>query len=90
MKTCICDKCAKEMEISIQQKVIDRDKDGHEVIEQFFVCPNCSAHYVVIILDQLMREKIAARKCFKTNSKMYKKLTNEMKRHFKELRAKYQ
>lgn len=41
MKTCICDKCGKEIEIDVQEEVIDRDKDGKEISEQFFVCPEC-------------------------------------------------
>ena len=28
VKTCICDKCGKEIEINVQEEVIDRDKDG--------------------------------------------------------------
>ena len=37
MKTCICDKCGKEIEMNVQEEVIDQDKDGKDITEQFFV-----------------------------------------------------
>ena len=52
MKTCICDKCKKEIKINIEEMVIGHDNDGEEIIEQFFICPECNAHYTVFISDK--------------------------------------
>ncbi len=94
MKTCVCDKCAKEIEINIQEEVIDRDNDGSDITEQFFLCPECGAHYVVFISDQFMRQKIAARKRLKKKPAQYNSaldvaLVKAMQNHIKELKAKY-
>lgn len=51
MQTCICDKCNKEIEINVQEEVIDKDKDGKDITEQFFVCPGCSQRYTIFISD---------------------------------------
>ncbi len=95
MKTCICDKCGKEIEINIQEDVIDIDVDSEDdVIEQFFVCPECGEHYTVFISDRFMRQKIAARKRLKREPMNYNPaldaaLVQEMQKHFKELRERY-
>lgn len=94
MKTCICDKCEREIGIDIKEEVIDRDKYGKDIIEQFFVCPECGQHYTVFISDQFMCQKIAARKRLKKKPLLYNPdadtaLVKEMQRHFKNLKAKY-
>lgn len=94
MRTCICDKCGKEIGINIQEKVIDQDKDGKGITEQFFVCLECGQQYTVFISDQFMRQKIVARKRLKKKPLLYNPaadtaLVKEMQRHFKELKAKY-
>lgn len=94
MRTCICDKCGTEMEISIQEEIIDQDKDGQDITEQFFVCPECGRHYTVFISDPFMRQKIAARKRLKRmpmnyNPALDAALVKEMQKHFKKLKRKY-
>lgn len=94
MKTCICDKYGKEIEINVQEEVIDRDKDGMDIIEQFFVCPECGQRYAVFICDQFMRQKIAARKRLKRmpmnyNPKLDTALVKEMQKQFKKLKKRY-
>ena len=94
MKTCICDKCGEEIEIDIQEEVIDQDKDGKDITEQFFVCSGCGRHYTVFITDQFMRQKIAARKRLKKMPMQYNPaldnaLVREMQKHFKKLRKRY-
>lgn len=94
MKTCICDKCNKEIEINPQEEVIDQDKDGKDITEQFFVCPECGQRYTIFISDQFMRRKIAARKRLKRmplnyNPAMDTALVKEMQKHFKKLKTKY-
>ncbi len=91
---CICDNCKKNIEINVQEKVIDQDREGKDITEQFFVCPECGQHYTITIFDQFIRQKIAARKCLKKMSKNCNlgqdaKLVKEMQRHIKELKDKY-
>lgn len=74
--------------------MIDQDKDGKDITEQFFVCPECDQHYTITIFDQFIRQKIAARKCLKKMSKNCKPaqdaaLVKEMQMHIKELKDKY-
>lgn len=72
--------------------MIDIDVDSEDdVIEQFFVCPECGEHYTVFISDRFMRQKIAARKRLKREPMNYNPaldaaLVQEMQKHFKELR----
>lgn len=94
MKTCICDKCSKEIEMNVQEEVIDQNKEGKDIIEQFFVCPECGQRYTIFISDQFMQQKIAARKRLKRMSYNYNPaldaaLVKEMQKHFKELKTKY-
>ncbi len=94
MKTCICDKCNTEIGFDIRKEVIDRDKNGEEIIEQFFICQKCGARYTIFISDQFMRKKIAARKRLKRTAEHYNPaldtaLVKEMQRHFKKLKKRY-
>lgn len=94
MKTCICNKCSTEISINIQEVVIDQDEDGKDVIEQFFLCPECGQRYTFFISDSYMRKKIVARKRLKKRPMQYKPaldvaLIKEMQKHFKELKARY-
>lgn len=94
MKTCICDKCGEEIGFNIQEEVIDQDKDGTDITEQFFVCPECGARYTIFISDSFMQQKIAARKRLKRMPMQYNPaldagLVKEMQKHFKKLKIRY-
>lgn len=94
MQTCICDKCSQEIEIDLQETTIEKDKDGNDIVEQFFICPMCSKRYTVIILDQFMKQKIAARKRLKRNPQNFNKtldatLMKQMQNHYKILKNQY-
>lgn len=94
MKTCICDKCGKEIEMNVQEEVLDHENDGKDITEQFFVCPECGQHYTIFIEDNFMRQKIAARKRLKKMPKQYNPaldtaLVKEMQKHFKKLKTRY-
>jgi uncharacterized protein with PIN domain len=94
MKTCICDKCGKEIEMNVQEEMLDHEKDGKDITEQFFVCPECGQHYTIFIEDNFMRQKIAARKRLKKMPKHYNPaldtaLVKEMQKHFKKLKTRY-
>lgn len=89
MKTCICDKCGKEIEITVKEETIDKN-----ITEQFFVCPKCDQRYTIFISDSFMRQKIKARMRLKKNPKLYNpeldaSLVREMQKHFEELKIKY-
>ena len=92
MKTCICDKCKKEININIRERVIDHDNDMEEITEQFFVCPECNAHYTIFISDEIMRSKMRtmqelAKKQY--NQAARDSLVKEMQEHFNKLKVKY-
>ncbi len=94
MQTCICDKCNKEIEMNVQEEVIDKGKDGKDITEQYFVCPECSQRYTIFISDQFMQQRIAARKRLKRmpmnyNPALDAALVKEMQKHFKKLKTKY-
>ena len=36
MKTCICNKCGKEIEINVQEEIIDPNAEN-KVVDQFFI-----------------------------------------------------
>lgn len=94
MQTCICDKCSQEIEIDLQETTIEKDKYGNDIVEQFFICPMCSKRYTVIILDQFMKQKIAARKRLKRTPKNFNPtldatLMKQMQNHYKKLKNQY-
>lgn len=74
--------------------MIDHDKDGKDITEQFFICPECGQRYTSFISDQFMRQKIAARQRLKRMPRNYnpaldEALVKEMQEHFKKLKMKY-
>lgn len=94
METCICNQCSAEIQINIQEEVIDHEKNGKEIMERFFICPECSKRYTIFISDSYMEKRIAGRKRLKKNPLRYDQrndaaLVNEMKKHFKKLKKKY-
>lgn len=94
MNTCICDQCGTEIKINVQEEVIDHERNGKDIVEQFFICPECGQRYTIFISDQFMQQKIAARKRLKRMPKNYNPaldaaLVKEMQKHFKKLKRKY-
>jgi hypothetical protein len=94
VKTCICNKCSTEILINIQETIIDQDEDGKDIIEQFFLCPECGQRYTFFISDSFMRKKIVARKRLQKHPMQYNPvldtaLVKEMQKHFKELKVRY-
>lgn len=48
-----CDKCAKKSfvwSINIDQSSVE--VDGHELMVQYFMCPNCGAFYRILIVEE--------------------------------------
>ncbi len=94
MNTCICDQCGTEIQINVQEEVIDHERNGKDVIEQFFICPVCEKRYTIFIRDSYMEKKIEGRKRLKKNPFSYNPandaiLVKEMKKHFRKLKKKY-
>ena len=63
-KTIICDVCGKEIDYAntISTRTIAKDAEGRDVIEQFFTCQSCGAHYTIMIIDSKMKIMIQKRK----------------------------
>lgn len=59
----ICKKCSASFTtdmVEMQHRIITQDEEGEDVIEQFFECPVCSAHYTAAVFDrhqELARQK---------------------------------
>lgn len=88
LETCSCNQCGKKMKIKIRQEVIDHEEDGADIVEKFMTCPACNKRYTIIILDNFIRERMAAREhCL--NPKIDSILKNEMQKHLKELKSRY-
>lgn len=56
-KEIICDKCSAAIETKnlLKDRVIAKGKGGNAVMERFFECPACGAHYTVTVIDREMR-----------------------------------
>ena len=55
MNEIICNKCNATFTpdmIEIQKKVITQDEHGDDVIEQYYECPICGAHYIRLMTNQ--------------------------------------
>jgi uncharacterized protein with PIN domain len=86
---CVCNQCGNEIMIHLNEETIDQDNNGKDVVEQFFVCPNCGQRYTVMILDEYMRTLIRMRKRPPFNRKNNEKIKKDMMQHFKRLKEKY-
>ncbi len=94
MNTCICNQCGTEIKINVQEEVIDHERNGKDIVEQFFICPECGKRYTIFICDSYMEKRIAGRKRLKKNPMRFDPrkdaiLVNEMKKRFKKLKKKY-
>lgn len=57
-----CDSCGKEFEIEgTWTRAIAKDKDGKDIIEQYFDCEGCGKRYTVSVIDEGMRKMIRRR-----------------------------
>lgn len=86
---CVCNKCGCKILISVKEEIIDQGNDGKDVVEQYFVCPDCGQRYTVMISDEYMRALIRARVRNKFDRKKTVKVKKDMMRHLKELKCKY-
>ena len=69
MNEIICDKCAATFTpdmIEIQKRVITQDEEHNDIIEQFYECPICGAHYTITITDRVQRIAIQKRRQLQT------------------------
>lgn len=86
---CVCNKCGRKILISVKEEVIDQDNDGKDVVEEYFVCPDCGQRYTVMISDEYMRALIRVRLRNKFDRKKTVKVKKDMMRHLKELKRRY-
>ena len=69
MNEIICNKCNATFTpdmIEIQKKVITQDEHGDDVIEQYYECPICGAHYTITIMDRVQRIAVQKRRQYQT------------------------
>lgn len=60
----VCDKCGAIIEVAkglLRERVIAKDDDGNDIVEQFFECGHCGQHYTVTVIDRDMRLMIQRR-----------------------------
>lgn len=67
MNRIICDKCNASFTqntLKIKNRVITQDEQGENVLEQYFECPICKAHYTVTIMDRKQELMLQEREQF--------------------------
>lgn len=67
MNRIICDKCNESFAqdtLKIMNELITKDEQGENVIEHYFECPICKAHYTVTIMDRKQELMLQKRKQF--------------------------
>lgn len=59
-----CDSCGQEIDMEKQTatRVIAKDEDGFDVVEQFFTCASCGRHYTVTVIDHEQQKLIQQRR----------------------------
>ena len=61
----ICDKCRAQIEqeqLEVWDRVIAKDENGFDVVERYFECHCCGAHYTVSVIDREMKLMIQKRR----------------------------
>lgn len=69
MNEIICDKCAATFTpdmIEIKNRVITQDEEHNDIIEQYYECPICGAHYTITIMDRVQRIAVQKRRQYQT------------------------
>lgn len=64
-KVIVCDKCETEMEqdvLGAWDRVIAIDENGNDVVEKYFECHYCGAHYTVAVIDREIKLMIQKRR----------------------------
>lgn len=98
MNEIICNKCNATFTpdmIEIRKKVIKQDEHGDDVIEQYYECPICGAHYTITIMDRVQRiavqNAIRARKPARaqTYKDKERELADDIQARAKMLKEKY-
>ena len=69
MNEIICNKCNATFTpdmIEIQNRVITQDKEHNDIIEVYYECPICGAHYTITITDRVQRIAVQKRRQYQT------------------------
>ena len=69
MNEIICNKCNATFTpdmIEIQNRVITQDEERNNIIEQYYECPICSAHYTITIMDRVQCIAVQKRRQYQT------------------------
>lgn len=103
-----CNRCKavfKPEELAIYEKVLTRDEEGDDVIEQYFECPACGISYGITVIDRKQRLLIQRRRQLQDSirrlvglkqiersekyRKMEREVADELTRRAKELKERY-
>lgn len=59
----VCDSCGIviDMEKTTKTRVIAKDEDGSDIVEQYFTCQGCGKHYTITVIDREIRKMIQKR-----------------------------
>lgn len=88
-----CDKCSAVIRLIVKEKVIDKDENQKNIVEQYFKCPKCGKHYRIFIHDEYIRQRINARENMRKGkgyNKAYdERLMYEIDERYKKLNIQY-
>lgn len=72
--TITCDKCSgtfKREQIEVWTRVIAKDSEERDIVEQFYSCPLCGQHYTITVINDDMRKMILRRQQIRKFIKMH-------------------
>lgn len=77
----ICEECglAIDLEKTVGMRKIAKDKDGFDVIEQFFSCGHCGKHYTITVIDHEQQKMIQKRQQLLKQIRMHEKIRSREK-----------
>ena len=80
-----CDSCGKTIEMNgaTFSRIIAKDEEGCNVVEQYFDCPHCGTHYTVAVIDRKMRRMIQQRKQIRKQIELHRKIKSREKTFLK-------
>lgn len=77
----ICEECGATiaLEKTLRTRTIAKDKDGFDVMEQFFFCDRCGKHYTITVIDHKQQKMIQKRAQIKKQIRMHTKIGSREK-----------
>lgn len=82
MAEIVCDKCGVIItngKFAIKSRVLTKDENGDDVTEQYFECPVCGSHYVILIQNRHLKVTTQKRRQIQISIWAAEKLRNHKK-----------